>query len=120
MSDNNTKNNNTVPAEAEQDLNEILQIRRDKLAKMVEEGQNPFEITRFDRTHTSKQVLDGYVDHAEGEEYTPQIVSVAGRMVSRRIMGKASFCHILDGDGTIQLYVKRDEVGEDVYAAFKT
>ena len=114
MSDNNTKNNNTVPAEAEQDLNEILQIRRDKLAKLVEEGQNPFEITRFDRTHTSKQVLDGYVDHAEGEEYTPQIVSVAGRMVSRRIMGKASFCHILDGDGTIQLYVKRDEVGEDV------
>lgn len=103
-----------------QDLNEILQIRRDKLAKLVEAGQNPFEITSFDKTHSSKQVLEGFVDHAEGEEYTPQIVTVAGRMVSRRIMGKASFCHILDADGTIQLYVKRDEVGEDVYAQFKT
>ena len=107
-------------ATQEQDLNEILQIRRDKLAKLVEEGRNPFEITRFDKTHSSKQVLDGYVDHAEGEEYQPQIVSVAGRMVSRRIMGKASFCHILDGEGTIQLYVKRDEVGEEAYARFKT
>ena len=103
-----------------QDLNEILQIRRDKLAKLVEEGNNPFEITRFDKTHSSKQVVENFVDHAEGEEYTPQIVTVAGRMISRRIMGKASFCHILDGDGTLQLYVKRDEVGDDVYARFKT
>ncbi len=104
----------------EQDINEILRIRREKLAALIEEGKNPFEITKFDKTHTSKEVLDGYVDHAEGEEYEPQIVSVAGRMTSRRIMGKAGFCHILDGDGVIQLYVKRDEVGEDVYAAFKT
>ncbi len=104
----------------EQDLSEILQVRRDKLSKLVEEGRNPFEITKFDKTHSSKQVTEEYVDHAEGEEYTPQIVTVAGRMVSRRIMGKASFCHILDGDGTLQLYVKRDEVGEDVYAQFKT
>ncbi len=109
-----------VSQETEQDLNEILQIRRDKLAKLVEEGKNPFEITKFNKTHSSKEVIDNYVDHAEGEEYTPQIVSIAGRMISRRIMGKASFCHILDGEGTIQLYVKRDEVGEDVYAAFKT
>ena len=121
MSDNNNKVTTAQqPVETEQDLNEILLIRRDKLAKLMEEGNNPFEITKFDRTHTSKQVLDGFVDPVEGEEYTPQIVSVAGRMVSRRIMGKASFCHILDGDGTIQLYVKRDEVGDDVYAAFKT
>ncbi|MCM1289230.1 MAG: lysine--tRNA ligase [Corallococcus sp.] len=104
----------------EQDLNEILQIRRDKLAKLVELGQNPFEITRFDKTHSSKQVIDGYVDHAEGEEYTPQFVIVAGRMISRRIMGKASFCHVLDGEGTVQLYVKRDEIGEENYAQFKT
>lgn len=111
---------NNIQQEEQQDLNEILQIRRDKLAKLVSEGQNPFEITRFDKTHSSKQIVDNFVDHAEGEEYTPQRVTVAGRMVSRRIMGKASFCHILDGDGTIQLYVKRDEVGEDIYAQFKT
>lgn len=115
---NEEKNN--LQNEQQEDLSEILQIRRDKLAKLVADGQNPFEITRFDKTHSSKQVVEGYVDHAEGEEYTPQIVTVAGRMVSRRIMGKASFCHILDGDGTVQLYVKRDEVGEDVYAQFKT
>lgn len=112
--------NNIQPEEQQQDLNEILQIRRDKLAKLVEDGQNPFEITRFDKTHSSKQIVENFVDHAEGEEYTPQIVKVAGRMISRRIMGKASFCHILDGDGTIQLYVKRDEVGEETYAQFKT
>ena len=104
----------------EQDLNEILRIRREKLAKLVADGKNPFEITKFNKTHSSAQILEGYVDHAEGEEYQPQIVSVAGRMVSRRIMGKASFCHILDGDGVIQLYVKRDEVGEEAYAEFKT
>ena len=104
----------------EQDLNEILLIRREKLAKLIAEGKNPYEITKFDKTHSSKQILESFVDHAEGEEYTPQIVAVAGRMTSRRIMGKASFCHILDGDGTIQLYVKRDEIGEDKYAEFKT
>ena len=96
-----------VNATEEQDLNEILRIRREKLSKLISDGKNPFEVTKFDKTHSSKQVLDNYVDHAEGEEYQPQIVSVAGRMVSRRIMGKASFCHILDGEGTIQLYVKR-------------
>lgn len=105
---------------AEQDINEILQIRRDKLAKLQAEGNDPFEITKFDKTHSSKQIVDTFVDPVEGEDYQPQIVAVAGRMISRRIMGKASFCHILDGDGTIQLYVKRDEVGEDVYTAFKT
>ena len=104
----------------EQDLNEILRIRREKLAKLIQDGNNPYEITRFDKTHSSKQILEGYVDHAEGEEYEPMLVSVAGRMTSRRIMGKASFCHILDGEGTIQLYVKRDEVGEETYAEFKT
>ena len=106
--------------EVEQDLNEILQIRRDKLAKLVADGQNPFEVTKFEKSHSSKQIVDGFVDPVEGEEVAPQVVSIAGRMVSRRIMGKASFCHILDGEGTIQLYVKRDEVGEDVYAQFKT
>ena len=104
----------------EQDLNEILRIRRDKLSKLIEEGKNPFEVTKFDKTHSSAQIIDGYVDPAEDEQYEPQIVSVAGRMTSRRIMGKASFCHILDGEGTVQLYVKRDEVGEEAYSEFKT
>ena len=104
----------------EQDLNEILRIRREKLARLVDEGKNPYEITRFDKTHSSEQILGSYVDPVEGEEYVPMRVTVAGRMISRRIMGKASFCHILDGDGTIQLYVKRDEVGEEAYAEFKT
>lgn len=111
----------TAPEAVEQqDLNEILRIRREKLAKLIADGNNPFEVTKFDKTHSSLQVTEGYVDHAEGEEYTPQIVSVAGRMVSRRIMGKAAFCHILDGEGSVQLYVKRDEVGEQAYAEFKT
>lgn len=104
----------------ELDLNEILRIRREKLAKLVAEGKNPYEITVFDKTHSSKQILESYVDPVEGEDYTPVTVSVAGRMTSRRIMGKASFCHILDGDGTIQLYIKRDEVGDEAYAEFKT
>lgn len=110
----------TTVVDTEQDLNEILRIRREKLAKLVQEGKNPFEITKFDKTHSSKQIVDNFVDHAEGEDYEPQIVAVAGRMTSRRIMGKASFCHILDGEGTIQLYVKRDEIGEEAYAEFKT
>lgn len=113
-------NQQNVQTPVEQDINEILQIRRDKLAKLQAEGNDPFEITKFDKTHSSKQIVDNFVDPVEGEEAQSQIVAVAGRMISRRIMGKASFCHILDGDGTIQLYVKRDEVGEDVYAAFKT
>lgn len=117
---NEEKNNVQNVQQEEQNLNEILQIRRDKLDNLIAEGKNPFEITRFDKTHSSKEIVDSFVDHAEGEEYTPQIVTVAGRMTSRRIMGKASFCHIMDGDGTIQLYVKRDEVGEDVYKEFKT
>ncbi len=109
-----------VQVEEQENLNEILQIRRDKLNNLVEAGKNPFEITRFDKTHSSKDLIDNFVDHAEGEEFEPQIVTVAGRMTSRRIMGKASFCHIMDGEGSVQLYVKRDEVGEDVYKEFKT
>ena len=104
----------------QEDLNEILKIRREKLDKLTAEGNNPFEITSFDKTHSSLQVVRDFADHAEGEQYQPQIVTVAGRMVSRRIMGKASFCHVMDGEGTIQLYVKRDEVGDEAYARFKS
>ncbi len=94
-------------------LSEQEQIRRQKLATLVEAGQNPYEITRYDVTHHSTEIVNNY-DALEG-----QTVSIAGRMTSRRIMGKASFAHLLDGEGDIQIYVKRDDVGEDAYAAFK-
>ena len=90
------------------------QIRRAKLAKYCEEGRDPYTITRFDRTHTSVEVLSNF-DALEGKT-----VRIAGRMMSRRIMGKASFVHMMDGEGQIQAYVRREDVGEDVYADFKT
>ena len=90
------------------------QIRRAKLAKYCEEGRDPYTITRFDRTHTSAEVLSNF-DALEGKN-----VRIAGRMMSRRIMGKASFVHMMDGEGQIQAYVRREDVGEDVYADFKT
>ena len=90
------------------------QIRRAKLAKYCEEGRDPYTITRFDRTHTSAEVLSNF-DALEGKT-----VRIAGRMMSRRIMGKASFVHMMDGEGQIQAYVRREDVGEDVYTDFKT
>ena len=90
------------------------QIRRAKLAKYCEEGRDPYTITRFDRTHTSTYILNHF-DELEGKT-----VRIAGRMMSRRIMGKASFVHMMDGEGQIQAYVRREDVGEDVYADFKT
>ena len=90
------------------------QIRRAKLAKYCEEGRDPYTITRFDRTHTSTEILNNF-DALEGKT-----VRIAGRMMSRRIMGKASFVHMMDGEGQIQAYVRREDVGEDVYADFKT
>ena len=88
-----------------QDLSEQEQIRRAKLAKYQEEGRDPYTITRFDRTHTSAQILADF-DALEGKT-----VRIAGRMMSRRIMGKASFVHMLDGDGQIQAYVRREDAG---------
>ncbi len=99
--------------EPEVDLNQLMQIRRDKLNKLKEEGKNPFEITKFNRTHTSKQIMDNY-EELEGKD-----VTVAGRLMAKRIMGKASFCHIQDGDGKIQSYVSINELGEDSYKHFK-
>ena len=97
-----------------------LAVRREKLNALYESGNNPFEITKYDRTHESLDAIALYEEKeatlAEGETVT---VRLAGRMVSRRIMGKASFAHILDYQGKIQLYVARDGVGEDVYAGFK-
>ena len=97
-----------------------LAVRREKLNSLYESGNNPFEITKYDRTHESVDAIAYFEEKestlAEGETIS---VRLAGRMVSRRIMGKASFAHILDGKGKIQLYVARDAVGEDVYAGFK-
>lgn len=99
--------------EPEVDMNQLMQIRRDKLAKLKEEGKDPFEITKFNRTHTSKQIVENY-DELEGKD-----VTVAGRLMAKRIMGKASFCHIQDGDGRIQSYVSINELGEESYKQFK-
>lgn len=95
------------------DLDEAKRVRLDKLGALVQAGQDPYEITSFPKTHTSQQVLEGF-DTLEG-----QTVSVAGRIMAKRIMGKASFAHLLDGQGTLQFYVRRDDVGEEAYAAFK-
>lgn len=99
--------------EPEVDMNQLMQIRRDKLAKLKEEGKNPFEITKFNRTHTSRQIVENY-DELEGKD-----VTIAGRLMAKRIMGKASFCHIQDGDGKIQSYVSINELGEESYKHFK-
>ena len=94
-------------------MNQLLQIRRDKLAKLKAEGKDPFEITKFNRTHTSKQIVENY-DELEGKD-----VTIAGRIMAKRIMGKASFCHIQDGEGKIQSYVSINELGEESYKQFK-
>ena len=94
-------------------LSEQEIIRRQKLQKLLDANQNPYEITSWNVTKRSREILDGF-DGLEGKE-----VSIAGRMTSRRVMGKASFAHLLDGEGDIQIYVRRDDVGEESYAAFK-
>ena len=105
---------------AEQDLSEQMIIRREKLKTLQENGQDPFTITKFDVTHTSKQAIEMFEQAEpsleEGQELT---VRVAGRMMSRRIMGKASFAHLLDDEGQIQLYVSKNDLGEEGYDAFK-
>lgn len=96
-----------------QQLTEQESIRREKLRKLRQAGQDPYAITRYDRTHESTDILNGF-DELEGKE-----VSVAGRMISKRVMGKASFAHILDAQGDLQVYMRRDDLGEEAYAAFK-
>ena len=98
-----------------------LKIRRDKLAGLCEAGKNPFEITKYDVTHTSVNAIKEFTDNEQTliDNGTAITVRVAGRMVGKRVMGKASFAHLLDGDGKIQLYVSRDDLGEEAYAGFK-
>lgn len=96
-----------------QDINALLQVRRDKLQDLVARGKDPFEITKFDVTHHSMEIKDNF-ETLNGTE-----VVIAGRMMSKRVMGKASFCHVQDLQGTIQSYVARDSIGEEDYADFK-
>ncbi len=104
--------NNNQPSQ-EPELSEILQIRRDKLAGLQQEGRDPFQQTKFVRTAWSKKIKDGY------PEFEGKTVSVCGRMMSKRGMGKAIFCHIQDGQGQIQLYVRSDAVSQQEFADFR-
>ena len=97
----------------EQDLNQLLKVRREKLADLQENGKDPFQITKFNVTHHSMEVKNAF-DELEGKT-----VTLAGRMMSKRVMGKASFCNIQDLQGNIQVYVARDAIGTESYADFK-
>ena len=97
----------------EQDLNQILKNRREKLKNLQEAGKDPFQITKYDVTHHSEEIRNHYSE-LEGKE-----VSIAGRMMFKRVMGKASFCNVQDLQGSIQVYVARDSIGEDSYKDFK-
>ena len=106
-------NEELMPVISEKELSEILQVRRDKLSALQDAGKDPFVITKFDVSHHSREVLDNF-DALEGKD-----VSVAGRLMVKRVMGKASFCKIQDREGLIQCYASRDSLGEEAYAGFK-
>ncbi|MGN0307705.1 MAG: lysine--tRNA ligase, partial [Lachnospiraceae bacterium] len=110
MGDNSQQNNNQNNA---QDLNQILKARRDKLAALQEADKDPFVITRYEVTHHGQEIKDNYAE-LEGKT-----VSIAGRIMFKRVMGKASFCNVQDLKGNIQCYVARDSIGEEPYADFK-
>ena len=97
----------------ELDMNHLMQVRKEKLDNLIASGKNPFEITEFNRTHTSADIEKHY-DELEGKD-----VTIAGRIMSKRIMGKASFCHIQDATGKIQSYVSINDLGEESYKQFK-
>nr|WP_314771069.1 lysine--tRNA ligase [uncultured Peptostreptococcus sp.] len=105
---------NNKPESQVENLSEVLQVRRDKLSELQKMGRDPFKISKYDVTHHSNEVIDQY-DSLEGQR-----VSLAGRIMSKRIMGKASFMHLQDQNGRIQAYVKRDDIGLDEYKLFKT
>ena len=108
-----SENENTVENE-ELELNRLMQIRRDKLKELQAAGKDPFEITKYDRTNTAGEIKANY------EKFEQKDVSVAGRIIAKRIMGKASFCTIQDSDEKIQSYVSINDLGEESYKAFKT
>ena len=108
MTKNQTKNK-----EVKMDMNQLMKITRKKLNTLRQNGKDPYAITKFNRTHTSKQIEENY-EALEGKD-----VTIAGRMIAKRIMGKASFCHLQDGEGKIQSYVSINDLGEESYKAFK-
>ena len=112
MSENQNNQNNTQ--EQELDMNHLMQIRRDKLKELQEQGKDPYQITKFDRTNTAGEIKANY------EKFEQKDVTVAGRIIAKRIMGKASFCTIQDCDEKIQSYVSINDLGEESYKAFKT
>lgn len=107
-------NNEQVNVDSIQnELSEQEQIRRDKLSELIKNGKNPYSITSFPVDNSSKNILDNF------EEFENKVVNIAGRIMSKRVMGKAAFVHILDGDGQIQAYIRRDDVGVESYQDFK-
>ena len=113
MAEQNNNGNQPKNQQKNQDTGSLLKIRREKLAQLQADGQDPFQITKYDVTHHSTDVLDHF------EELEGTVVSVAGRMMTKRVMGKASFCKLQDLKGVIQAYVARDSIGEEPYKAFK-
>ena len=106
--------NSNVETNEELDMNHLMEIRREKLKELQEAGKNPFEITKYDRTNTAGQIKANY------DEFEQKDVSIAGRIIAKRIMGKASFCTIQDCDEKIQSYVSINDLGEESYKLFKT
>jgi lysyl-tRNA synthetase class 2 len=133
MADNNQQNKGAAPAE-EQDVGRLRQVRRDKLKELQDAGKDPFQIVKYDQTHHTQEIRDNAEKletvlevGEDGKTITPsredipaeKIVSIAGRMMSKRVMGKASFCNIQDRDGRMQVYVSRNDLGDEAYAEFK-
>ena len=108
------ENNNNNEQNEELDINHLMQIRRDKLKELQDSGKDPFEITKYDRTSTAGEIKANY------ENFEEKDVRIAGRIIAKRIMGKASFCTIQDCDEKIQSYVSINDLGEESYKAFKT
>ncbi len=102
-----------APTAPQQDVNELIRVRREKLAQLQADGKDPFQITKYDVTHHSTEIKDNF------EEMEGKTVRIAGRVMSKRVMGKASFCNVQDLKGNIQSYVARDSIGEEPYADFK-
>ena len=100
-------------AAKEQDVKQLLKVRREKLADLQERDMDPFQITKYEVSHHSQEIKDEF-DSLEGK-----VITIAGRMMSKRVMGKASFCNVQDLKGNIQSYVARDSVGEEAYKDFK-
>lgn len=113
MSEENRKNIQNPAGAPQQDVNELIRVRREKLAQLQADGKDPFQITKYDVTHHSAEIKDNF------EEMEGKTVRIAGRIMAKRVMGKASFCNVQDLKGNIQSYVARDCIGEEAYADFK-